>query len=155
LLGLFFRARKQTVSTPALPPGATASYKKKRKADGNGGMIRHVAIALFLGTCLQVSPSAAYAPGATGVQMPRSLPVIAALKGRPVILSDGQVLGRVASAWQAGAGVVTLQIAVDVTSGLAQDRVTLNMPGPIDPSLPIRLLVDREAFIHLVARTRD
>jgi hypothetical protein len=73
------------------------------------------------------------------------------LRGSAVILSDGLMIGYVASAWSGGSRLVTLRIILDDRAGLAAGELTLTVPEPLDPSAPIRLMLSRRALGEILA----
>lgn len=77
--------------------------------------------------------------------------VISSMVGRPVVLSNGSRIGRVAAAWPEGPNTVLIQIRIDTEAGLERDALTVIVPGPLNPDQPIRLLLDHGALRKLVS----
>lgn len=113
-------------------------------------MIRQAAGALVIGATVLVHAAQAFAPGDDPGPGTAARSDANAVLGRPVVLSDGRRIGRVASAWPDGPGVMVMQILLDAGAGFDTDALTLIVPGPVDPAQPIRLLLDHPALRDLM-----
>ena len=99
---------------------------------------------------------ASYASGVQSRPFPASATVSDSLPphgfhGNAVILSDGLMIGRVASAWSGGTRLVILRIILDAGAGLSSGELTLTVPEPIDAHAPIRLFLSRRALGEILA----
>ncbi len=112
-------------------------------------MVRLIGITLFA-FCVVFPFEVQPRPMPAGAEL-QERPAVATLQGSTVILSDGMTIGHVISAWSGGPRVMVLQIALDKGVGFNSGELTLTVPEPVDPRVPITLMLSRRALGDILA----